>query len=116
MEHQQPAAGAEHETSGQTFIMLRRQSETMVLCRGCPPPSTISVLKERQLAIGVALTADELEKADQLSDYAYAFVATSDQAEVLLKRALADLRHGNWSVEANSTWIAITTAAPLFQR
>lgn len=86
-------------------VALRRGSEVMVLFRGCPHPSALLSLEKLQIAVGVALSPDELQAIHRLDCYDYVFLAARLQAASALKLAVADLARGNWSIDDTKAWV-----------
>lgn len=80
----------------------------MALFRGCPHPSALAFLQELKIVIGLALSPDELRVIDQLDCYSYVFVAERQQAASTLKLAVTDLARRNWSIDAATTWVAVS--------
>ncbi|MGI9491698.1 MAG: hypothetical protein ACR2QF_04775 [Geminicoccaceae bacterium] len=99
---------------GITCVALRRGPEVMALFRGCPLPSAIASLQELRIAVGIAISADELRTIEQLDCYRYVFVAVRSQAALTLKLAVTDLARRNWAKDDTTTVVAVSTSTPVF--
>lgn len=88
----------------------------MALFCGCPKPSALLRMQELKIAMGIALSPDELHAIRKLDQYSYVFVAERSQAAVTLKLALADLARLGWAVVDIPTWVAVSVGPLNFGR
>ncbi len=86
----------------------------MALFRGCPHPSALALLQELKVAIGIALSADELRTAQQLDCYRYVFVAEQSQAASTLKLAVTDLGRRDWALADTTALVAVSASTLVF--
>ena len=83
------------------FLALRRGSQLMAVFRDYPHPSIVLSLKNAQIMIGLALSADELAKNKNtgFAAYDYVFISSRYCTTSALTQALTDLTRNNWSID-----------------
>lgn len=83
------------------FLALRRGSQLMAVFCDYPHPSIVLSLKNAQIMIGLALSADELAKNEinEFAAYDYVFISSRYCTTSALTQALTDLTRNNWSID-----------------
>ena len=90
-------------------VVLMRGPKMMVLFRGCPCPTAVQSLRRAGVAIGLALSSDELPKVRGLDEYNYVFVGMRRRQSALAE-AVADLLGNSWSVDEDPLEYALVRA------
>ncbi len=79
-------------------VLLTRGPKKMVLFRTCPSASVAKALDLAGVAIGLALSADELPAVPSFDPFSYVFVGIRRRGQSPLGAALADLEGNGWTV------------------